>query len=80
VSNPFPALKAAQLLRVLRSLGYEVQEHRGGSHRWLRARGRPDLRWAFHDGVTIGPVMVRRILVRDVGLDVDEALEVVRRG
>lgn len=78
VSNPFPSMKAAELLAVLHTLGYEVTRHRGGSRRRLEAPGRPPLVFAFHGGATIGPVLVRRILVKDVGLSVAEALEVIR--
>jgi hypothetical protein len=36
--------------------------------------------FAFHDRATLPPGVVRDILVRQVGLTVDEALEVVRGG
>jgi len=82
VSNPFPAMKPSELLRVLGRLGYGEQMPRtSGSHRWLVADGRPRLLWAFHPSVTsIGPVMVRKVLVKDVGLTPSEALEAIRRG
>ncbi|WP_206442948.1 type II toxin-antitoxin system HicA family toxin [Candidatus Protofrankia californiensis] len=41
MSNPFPAMKPRQLLRVLQSLGYEEVPRDGGSHRWLVAQGGP---------------------------------------
>ena len=77
--NQFPSLRAQQMLRVLRRLGYQ-EGRREGSHRRLVAGGRPELTFAFHDRVTLPPGVVRSILVRQVGLTVDEALEVVRRG
>ncbi|WP_322751697.1 MULTISPECIES: type II toxin-antitoxin system HicA family toxin [unclassified Frankia] len=82
MSSPFPAMKPRQLLKVLARLGYgEGSRDAGGSHRWLEAPGRPRLLWAFHESVTsIGPVVVRRILVKEVGLTQEEALEVIRRG
>ena len=49
-----------------------------GVHRRLEAPGRPPLVFPFHGGATIGPVLVPRILVKDVGLSVAEALEVIR--
>ncbi|WP_376771509.1 type II toxin-antitoxin system HicA family toxin [Actinomadura alba] len=64
------------MLRVLRSLGYE-EVRRRGSHCRLEAEGRPSLTFAFHDGVSLAPGVVRDILVKQVGLDVDEALKVV---
>lgn len=77
--NPFPSLRAAQMLPVLGRLGYE-EERRSGSHRRLTAVGRPEITFAFHDRASLAPGVVRSILVRQVGLTVDDALEVVRRG
>ncbi len=67
------------MLRLLGGLGYR-QERRSGSHRRLVSAGRPDLTFAFHDRATLAPGVVRDILVRQVGLSFDEALEVVRGG
>jgi predicted RNA binding protein YcfA (HicA-like mRNA interferase family) len=73
-------MKPRELLRVLAHLGY-VEVRTSGSHQRLEAPGRPALTWAFHASVTsIGPVMVRRILVNNVGLSPGEALEAIRRG
>lgn len=71
----FPALKPQQLLAVLRRepLAYEVLRQRG-SHRRLRSRnGHPDIGFSFHDGTTIPPGLVKKVLVGDVGLSEDEA-------
>jgi predicted RNA binding protein YcfA (HicA-like mRNA interferase family) len=71
----FPSLKARQLLAVLsRSpLNYAVARQKG-SHRLLKSEsGYPDLRFSFHDGQTLAPGLVRKILVDDVGLAEDEA-------
>ena len=70
----FRSMKARELLRVLmrEPLGYEF--HRGdGSHMRLRSKDRPDLLFAFHDGQTVPPLLVKKILVKDVGLSVEEA-------
>lgn len=76
--NPFPSLKAAALLAVLcRELGYEIVRQRG-SHRRLEAAGRPTLTFAFHDGVSLSPSVVRDILVKQAQLSQDEALKVVK--
>ncbi len=75
----FPSLKARWLLAILaRSpLDYRVVRQRG-SHRHLRSSaGHPDLLFSFHDRVTIPPEAVRKILVRDVGLTEDEALQLL---
>lgn len=76
-------MKARRLRSLLqRELGYEVDpaSERGGSHTWLVSAGRPRVRLAFHDGDEVGGDVVRKVLVRDVGLTLDEAREVVRRG
>ncbi|MBV9794108.1 MAG: type II toxin-antitoxin system HicA family toxin [Actinobacteria bacterium] len=54
-------------------LGYEI-ERQSGSHRRLVAEGRPPLTFAFHDNASSSPGVVRDILVKQVGLDRDEAL------
>jgi predicted RNA binding protein YcfA (HicA-like mRNA interferase family) len=71
----FPSLKASRLLSILmrEPLGYEIRRQRG-SHRTLISRnGYPPLLFSFHDGATIPPGAVRKVLTRDVGLRDDEA-------
>jgi predicted RNA binding protein YcfA (HicA-like mRNA interferase family) len=70
----FPSMKAKRLLATLerRPLGYRVARQTG-SHRRLEAPGRPPLTFAFHDNATIPSRLVRKILVRDVGLAENEA-------
>lgn len=75
----FPALKAQRLLAVLlrEPLGYEILRQRG-SHRRLRSRnGFPDVAFSYHDGASIPPGAVRKVLVMDVGLSEDEARRLV---
>lgn len=62
-------MKARELLAVLmrEPLSYQVVRQRG-SHRRLKAQGRPSITFAFHDGATIAPGIVGKILCRDVGL------------
>ena len=76
--SEFKSMKARELLAVLtrEPLSYEVVRQRG-SHRRLKAPGRPSLTFAFHDGATIAPGLVRKILCRDVGLGEDEALKLL---
>ena len=57
-------------------LNYEIARQRG-SHRRLKASGRPPLTFAFHDRVELGPTVVRKILCKDVGLEPDEALKLL---
>jgi predicted RNA binding protein YcfA (HicA-like mRNA interferase family) len=69
-------LKPKQLLRVLALLGYAPIATKG-SHVKLAAAGRPTLTFAFHAGATISPGVVRDILMKQVGLDKDDALKAV---
>jgi predicted RNA binding protein YcfA (HicA-like mRNA interferase family) len=39
----------------------------------LEASGRPTLTFAFHDNATIPAGLVRKILIKDIGLAEDEA-------
>ena len=57
-------------------LNYTVVRQ-SGSHRRLEAEGRPAVTFAFHDKATLAPGQVRKILVGDVGLDEEEATEVL---
>ncbi len=51
---------------------------RSGSHRTLRSlAGYPDLVFSFHDGATIAPGAVKKILTKDVGLSQAEALSLL---
>ena len=67
------------MLRVLMGpvLQYEINNQRG-SHRKLVSRaGYPSLLFSAHDGETLGPVLVRKILIGDVGLTEEKAKEVL---
>jgi predicted RNA binding protein YcfA (HicA-like mRNA interferase family) len=72
--NPFPSMKAKRLLAILerKPLGYRVARQ-SGSHRRMQSPDYPPLTFAFHDNATIPAGLVRKILVRDVGLAEDEA-------
>lgn len=72
-------MKAKEMLRVLKfDLGYSVVPRRGkGSHTVLVADGRPRIIWGFHAKKTLAPRTVREVLVRQAGLTVDEAKEVL---
>jgi predicted RNA binding protein YcfA (HicA-like mRNA interferase family) len=71
--DKLPSMKAGELERLLTTvLGYEIARQ-AGSHRVLKADGRPTLTFAFHAGQTVGPRMVRKVL-KDAGLS-DEEIE-----
>jgi predicted RNA binding protein YcfA (HicA-like mRNA interferase family) len=74
----FPSLKARRLLAILiaNPLNYRVTRQTG-SHRRLRAEGRPSLTWAYHDRRTLAPGEVRRVLVHHVGLAEEDALRLL---
>lgn len=71
----YPSMKARALQRVLERepLAYSVHR-RNGSHRVMRAPGRPQILFSYHDGATVPPGVVRKILTQDVGLTDEEAL------
>ena len=67
-------MKANDLLALLRRAPLNYTEVRvRGSHRHLEsASGYPPLTFAWHGTSTIPPGMVRKILVKDVGLTPEE--------
>jgi predicted RNA binding protein YcfA (HicA-like mRNA interferase family) len=75
----FPAMKARAFLAVLmrEPLGYKIVRQRG-SHRVLRAEGRPELRFSYHDKATVPPGVIRKYLVNEVGLNSKEAHDLLR--
>lgn len=62
-------MKAKRFLAVLerKPLNYRVAGQTG-SHRRLLSPDYPPLVFAFHDRETVRPPIVRKILLRDVGL------------
>jgi len=74
----FPSMRARELLAVLmrEPLNYEIVRQRG-SHRRLKAPGRPSITFAFHDRQTIAPGVVRQVLCRQVGLVEADARELL---
>ncbi len=64
------AKKAKQVLAALLQIGWIVKRQTG-SHRVLTHPQFPDYIFAFHDGVEIGPVMLRKI-AKHTGLKPDD--------
>ena len=60
----FGSVKSRKLLRALLKLGWRVKRETGGSHKVLERDGWPDIVFAFHDGVEVGPKMLSRIAKR----------------
>lgn len=75
----FYAVKGRQLYGTLarKPLNYQQVRQRG-SHRSLRSEKYPPLTLSFDDGDTIPAGLVRKILVKEVGLDDDEALGLLK--
>lgn len=73
-------MKAKKMRDLLRRQGYRPLPGRGrGSHTVLVCPGRSgEIVFAFHDKVTIGPVLVRKILVKEAGYSLAEAERLVR--
>jgi predicted RNA binding protein YcfA (HicA-like mRNA interferase family) len=71
-------MKAKQLLAVLerKPLSYRVTRQ-AGSHRRMQSPDYPPFTFAFHDKATIPSGLVRKILVREVGLAEDEARKLI---
>lgn len=76
----FPSLKSQRLLAVLgrKPLSYEVVRQKGSHRRMESGNGYPPLGFAWHDGVTIGGRAVKKVLVDDVGLSEEEALQAIQ--
>ena len=75
----FPSLKARQLLAILsrEPLAYAVVRQQGSHRRLQSTNGYPPLSFAWHDGATIPPGLVRKVLVKDVGLSEAAALALI---
>lgn len=48
-----------------------------GSHRTLESKGRPRVRFAYHDNRELSGIEVRNVLTNQVGLKDSEALEII---
>lgn len=59
----FAAAKARRVLAALLRIGWTVKRQ-SGSHRTLSRDGWPDVVFAFHDDVEIGPIMLSRFAKR----------------
>jgi len=58
--SQWPAAKAKRVLAALLRIGWNIKRQ-SGSHRTLSRSGWPDVSFAFHDDVEIGPRMLVRI-------------------
>ena len=56
----WPSKKARLILAALSKIGWQIKRQ-SGSHRTLSREGWPDVVFAFHDDVEIGPKMLAKI-------------------
>lgn len=74
-------MKPSQFRKMLeRELGYRLVPGGKGSHEKLEAEGRPNILLGFGGRTELSPIEVRNILVKQVGLTLDEARKVAERG
>jgi len=60
-------VKARQALAALLRIGWRIKRQRGTSHRILERAGWPDVLFAYHNRVTLGPVAMK-VLAKKTGL------------
>lgn len=72
-----PEMKPRKFRKVLRSLGYEFVRKRGSHEVWAHPEYR-QLVLSYHDGATISPRVVKKMLVKDGGVPLVQALEACR--
>jgi predicted RNA binding protein YcfA (HicA-like mRNA interferase family) len=63
----WPSTKAKQALAALLRIGWRIKRQSGTSHRILERSGWPDLLFAYHDRVTLGPIAMK-VLAKKTGL------------
>ena len=66
-SRNWPSTKTKQALAALLRIGWTVKRQSGTSHRILARPGWPDLLFAYHDRVTLGPTAMK-VLAKKTGL------------
>lgn len=79
MGSPWPSHKASYVRKEIlqKKLGYSRSGDQEGSHVWLVAEGRPRIRWAYHNKRSLAPRELKRLLIEDAGLSMEEAKEVL---
>lgn len=72
----FPSLKTEQLEAIVREHCTFIRRGKG-SHRIYENRAGHRFPFDFHPGNEVNPILVRRVLIRDVGLTKEQAEEAV---
>ncbi|MCL5744917.1 MAG: type II toxin-antitoxin system HicA family toxin [Acidobacteria bacterium] len=66
-SQNWPSTKAKQALGAVLRIGWTIKRQSGTSHRILARPGWPDVLFAYHDRVTLGPTAMK-VLAKKTGL------------
>jgi predicted RNA binding protein YcfA (HicA-like mRNA interferase family) len=66
-SHDWPSTKAKRALAALLRIGWTIKRQSGTSHRILARPGWPDVLFAYHDRVTLGPTAMK-VLAKKTGL------------
>ncbi len=69
--SQWPSTKAKRVLAALMRIGWSVKRSSGTSHKILSRPDWPNVVFAFHDNVEIGPRMLARI-AKHTGLTPDD--------
>jgi predicted RNA binding protein YcfA (HicA-like mRNA interferase family) len=75
----FPSVKAKKLLAILqrKPLEYKVDRQKGSHLHLVSPNGYGPLTFSWHDNATIAPGLVEKTLVDDVGLERNDALDLL---
>lgn len=75
----FPSLKAKNFLAILKRepLGYVIVSQTGSHRKLVSRNGHPPISLSYHDGATVPPGVVRKYLVKLIGLTEKEALDLL---
>jgi predicted RNA binding protein YcfA (HicA-like mRNA interferase family) len=65
--HDWPSTKAKRALAALLRIGWTIKRQSGTSHRILARPGWPDVLFAYHDRVTLGPTAMK-VLAKKTGL------------
>jgi predicted RNA binding protein YcfA (HicA-like mRNA interferase family) len=66
-----PVMSGRPVLAALLRSGWTIKRQSGTSHRILARPGWPDLLFAYHDRVTLGPTAMK-VLAKKTGLTTDD--------
>jgi len=76
----FPSMKTGHLLQILlrEPLAYRIERQRGSHRRLVSNQGYPPLTLSYHENATVPPGAVRKIFTKDVGLSIQQAVDLIQ--